>query len=129
MALDNEIWLLASNCTWKPDSHPKSLPLPMHVASEVKRNPDESFARCKATMVAGGNFHVYEENFIQNYALIALFTVARIFVYLTVNSITHRAKLIFKTAIQNRVLIEDRQHLGKLPTWDSEPLIPMLQAH
>lgn len=107
MAIDDEIRSLDSKHTWKPDSHPESLPLPTHVVLKVKRNSDGSVERFKARVVAGGNFQVYGENFVETYAPVVSFTAVRIFLYLAVRSNMHRAELDVKTAFLNGFLTED----------------------
>lgn len=83
-ARDDEILFLNRKDTRVHDDNTESLPLPTHVVLKVKRSPSGSFKRFEVHIVAGGIHRTYGEDFIETYAPVLLFTLIRVFLYLTI---------------------------------------------
>lgn len=107
IAIDDELNSLNAKMTWKLDQAPASQPLPTHVILKVKRNSDGSVERFKARIVAGGNFQIFGESYMETYALVVSFTAVRIFLYIALEMNMYRAQLDVKTAFLNGNLSED----------------------
>lgn len=74
---------------------------------KIKRNADGSVERLKARVVAGGNFQVYEQDYMETYATVVSFTLVRVFLYITVLFQLHVVHVDVKTAFLNGILEED----------------------
>lgn len=107
LAIDDEFCSLDGKETWIEDDCPKSHPLPTHVILKVKRLANGQVDRFKARVVAGGNYQVYGENYMETHAPVVAFSVVRVFLYIALVRNMEMAQVDVKTAFLNGVLEED----------------------
>lgn len=81
-AIDEAFNSVDAKETWELSSASESTKLPTHVVLKIKQNADGSNDHFKARVVAGGNFEVYEKDYMETYAPVVLFTLVRVFLYI-----------------------------------------------
>lgn len=107
IAIDDEIKSLDEKGTWVPDPNPRVHPLPSHLVLKIKRLSDGSIERFKARAVAGGNFQVFGENYVETYAPVVSFSTVCIFLYISLVEKMYKVQMDVKTAFLNGELEED----------------------